>query len=74
MDAAKEAIDLCRRDGYKLYGNSTNDLEQGKKETIMKPLSVMGSVVADFNWNEVLFGFAEQGTISYCIQEYGSSC
>ncbi len=32
MDAAKEAIDLCRRDGYKLYGNSTNDLEQGKKK------------------------------------------
>lgn len=32
MDAAKEAIDLCEENGYKLYGNSTNDLEQGKKK------------------------------------------
>lgn len=67
MDAAKEAIDLCEENGYKLYGNSTNDLEQGKKN-YHEAFVGDGISGSGFNWNEVLFGFAEQGTISYCIK------
>ena len=34
----------------------------------MKPFVGDGISGSGFNWNEVLFGFAEQGTISYCIK------
>ena len=46
MDAAKEAIDLCEENGYKLMEIRPMTWSKGRK-TIMKPLSVMGSVVAD---------------------------
>ena len=55
MDAAKEAIDLCEENGYKLYGNSTNDLEQGKKN-YHEAFVGDGISGSGFNWNEVLFG------------------
>ena len=54
MDAAKEAIDLCEENGYKLYGNSTNDLEQGKKN-YHEAFVGDGISGSGFNWNEVLF-------------------
>mgnify|MGYP001118358195 FL=1 len=43
------------------------DLEQGKKN-YHEAFVGDGISGSGFNWNEVLFGFAEQGTISYCIK------
>ena len=46
MDAAKEAIDLAKRTVTNFMEIRPMTWSKGRK-TIMKPLSVMGSVVAD---------------------------
>lgn len=66
MDAAEEAIELCEANGYKLYGGSTENQEQGRKNYHK---AFVGGNDGNFNnWDEILFGLASQGTISYCIK------
>lgn len=66
MDAAKEAIQLCESNGYKLYGTPTTDSIQGRKNY---HAAFVGENAGGFNnWDEILFGYAEQGTITYCIK------
>ncbi len=67
MTAAEEAIKLCESNGYKLYGGATSDSQQGAHnyhEAFVGPASS-----ASFNnWDEILFGFASQSTISYTVR------
>lgn len=69
MDAAEEAIELCEANGYELYGGSTTDLTQGKKNY---HAAFVGENSGSFNnWNEILFGWANQSNISYLIKNIG---
>lgn len=70
MDAAAEAIKVCESNGYKLYGGSTTDAVTGAKnyhEAFVGPTSSPSFN----NWDEILFGLATQGTISYTVRNIG---
>lgn len=72
MDAAEAAITLAESNGYKLYngGNNPTTLEDGKKT--YHTAFVGDDYSPSFNnWDEILFGYAEQGTISYWIKSCG---
>ena len=70
MDAAKEAIDFCEQNGYKLYGNATADPKEGKDNYHYAFTGPMGQFNMD-NWNEILFGYANQSDLSYSIKNMG---
>lgn len=66
MDAAEAAIIYCEANGYKLYGGTTTDPVQGARNYHS---AFVGDNAGGFNnWDEILFGLADQGTISYCIK------
>jgi hypothetical protein len=67
MDAAKEAIDFCEKNGYQLYGGGTTDPQTGKDNYHYAFTGPSGKFNLD-NWNEVLFGYANQSTVSYDIK------
>lgn len=67
MDAAKEAIDFCEKNGYQLYGSETTNPQTGKDNYHYAFTGPSGKFNMD-NWNEVLFGFANQSTVSYSIK------
>ena len=67
MDAAKAAIDYCEANGYKLYGSATTDPEVGRKNYHDAFTGPNGVANSD-NLNEILFGFGDQGTVSYNIK------
>ncbi|SES88232.1 Starch-binding associating with outer membrane [Prevotella sp. kh1p2] len=66
MDASEEAIKLSEANGYKLYGGDAANAERGRKN--YHEAFVGGNSGAFNNWDEILFGLADQGTISYCIK------
>lgn len=66
LEAAKEAINLCESNGYKLYGTDTSNLTLGK-ENYHKAFVGEGNGTFN-NWDEILFGFASDGTTEYCIR------
>lgn len=70
MDAAKEAIDFCEQNGYKLYGNATTDPQEGKDNYHYTFTGPSGEFNMD-NWNEVLFGYGNQSDLSYSIKNMG---
>lgn len=70
MDAAKEAIDFCEQNGYKLYGNATTDPKEGKDNYHYAFTGPSGEFNMD-NWNEVLFGYGNQSDLSYSIKNMG---
>ncbi|WP_418699011.1 RagB/SusD family nutrient uptake outer membrane protein [Bacteroides sp.] len=70
MDSAKEAIDFCEKNGYKLYGGSTSDPKVGKDNYHEAFTGPSGKFNLE-NWNETLFGYADQGTASYNIKNMG---
>ncbi len=67
MDAAKEGIDLCEKNGYKLYGSPTSDPQTGKDNYHSAFTGPSGKFNLD-NWNEVLLGNSNQSTVSYVIK------
>lgn len=67
MDAAKEGIDFCEKNGYKLYGSPTTDPQMGKDNYHSAFTGPSGKFNLD-NWNEVLLGYSNQGTVSYNIK------
>lgn len=66
LEAAKEAIILCESNGYKLYGTDTSNPILGK-ENYHKAFVGEGNGTFN-NWDEILFGFADDGTTEYCIK------
>lgn len=68
MDAAEDAIQLCEANGYKLYGGSASDMRAGKKNYHE---AFVGPNTGSFNnWDEILFGIANQPEIKYCIKNF----
>lgn len=68
MDAAEDAIKLCEANGYKLYGGSTDNMLQGGTNYHE---AFVGPKTGSFNnWDEILFGIANQPEIEYCIKNF----
>jgi len=73
MDVAKEAIQYCEANGYKLYtnpdGDKLSDEERGK---LNYHSTFVGTGTGSFwNTDEIFFGMTNQGNISYMAKSFG---
>lgn len=68
MDAAEAAIQLAESNGYKLYGNSTTDPEEGKKN-YHDAFTGPGGQANPENAREILFGSGKE--LNYNIKNIG---